>query len=161
MAQCRLPAPENEREAASATRGRVRCPSNHARWGRLYTAACATVACGWRIHCLVERPGSMRILDLARRPPRWLRVALAGLMLGFALNSIAHVSHQHDIGAKSAIHSVVCAHCASFGSLVDAPRHSPLPLFLAAPAAFVTTPVITLPWQRLRTSIQPRAPPRP
>jgi hypothetical protein len=70
----------------------------------------------------------MRWLHLVRRPPQWLRVALAGLLLAFAVNSIAHVTHRHDAAPSTASHSFACGYCLSFNGLVDAPRHDHAPL---------------------------------
>src|ERR671911_630721 len=65
----------------------------------------------------------MRLLHLARRPPQWLRVILAGLLLAFAVNSIAHVTHRHDAAPSAATHSLACGYCLSFNGLVDGPRN--------------------------------------
>ncbi|MGH8176034.1 MAG: hypothetical protein ACREV5_07240 [Steroidobacter sp.] len=101
----------------------------------------------------------MSIFESARRPPQWLRVALAALLLAFALNSIAHVTHRHDATAAAASHGVLCGYCVSFGGLADAPRHT-----YAAPAPTQVASRLALPAPvarsiDLRTSAQPRAPP--
>lgn len=102
----------------------------------------------------------MRVFMLARRPPQWLRVAFAALALAFALNSIAHVTHEHDAApVVSAFHNLACGYCASFGGLADAPRHSyVLDLdrqFGIAVALTTDEPVALTPI----TSARPRAPP--
>jgi len=61
----------------------------------------------------------MRLIELARRPPSWLRIAFAGLALAFLLSSVAHVTHQHDAIPGSAAH-VVCGYCLTFDGLADA-----------------------------------------
>jgi hypothetical protein len=101
----------------------------------------------------------MRLFALARRPPQWLRVALAGLLLGFALNSVAHVSHRHEATSTSASHSVTCNHCVSFGTLAGAPSHSHPPGLSQPIWLGVTATQVVLPAQRLRSSAHPRAPP--
>jgi hypothetical protein len=63
----------------------------------------------------------VRILHIARKPPQWLRVVLAGLLLAFAINSVADVAHRHDTLTAPAH---ICGYCATFGSLTDAPQHS-------------------------------------
>jgi hypothetical protein len=100
----------------------------------------------------------MSTFRLARRPPRWLHAAFAALLVAFALNSIAHVTHRHDASA-SVTHSLACGYCATFGGLADAPRHylssadfALSHVFVAAESA-VDIPV------RVRTSARPRAPP--
>lgn len=73
----------------------------------------------------------MRIFQSFRKPSQWLRVALAGLLLAFALNSIAHAAHTHEATAPAATH-VACGYCATFGSIDAAPvyAHSlPTPTF--------------------------------
>jgi hypothetical protein len=61
----------------------------------------------------------MHLIELARRPPSWLRIAFAGLALAFLLSSIAHVTHQHEAISGSAAH-FVCGYCLSFNGLADA-----------------------------------------
>jgi hypothetical protein len=101
----------------------------------------------------------MRLLHLVRRPPQWLRVALAALLLAFAVNSIAHVTHRHDAAPSSATHTLACGYCLSFNGLADAPRHDHAPLIVEHESfclvADSTAPVA----RRLATSARPRAPP--
>lgn len=71
----------------------------------------------------------MSILHLARnsiaRPPAWLRVALVSLLLAFAVDSVAHVVHQHDNTVKTlGAHAPACGYCAAFDGLIDAPKQS-------------------------------------
>jgi hypothetical protein len=103
----------------------------------------------------------MSIFHLARRPPAWLRVALVGLLLAFALDSIAHVVHQHDDSVQTlGAHGPACAYCAAFDGLVDAPKQSYAPV-TAALAAGVVPPLATasVAFRRIPTA-QPRGPPR-
>jgi hypothetical protein len=104
----------------------------------------------------------MSIFDLARKPPAWLRVALVAVLLAFALDSVAHVVHSHDDGAKTTLsaHGPACGYCAAFNGLIDAPKHH-----YAPHAAFFITgyvaPVAPFPVSvRTHLSAQPRAPPR-
>jgi len=96
---------------------------------------------------------------LARTPPRWLRVALAGLLLAFALNSIAHVTHSHDPRIAHSLHSVACGYCATFDNIAGAPSTRALSLAPPPLADFVALPATTVSSRFVRTSAQPRAPP--
>jgi hypothetical protein len=101
----------------------------------------------------------MRLLHLARRPPQWLRVVLAALLLAFAVNSIAHVSHRDDAAPSSAAHALACGYCLSFNGLVDAPRHDPA-LLIVEHESFYLLAEFTVPvTRRLATAARPRAPP--
>jgi hypothetical protein len=101
----------------------------------------------------------MRLVQLARRPPQWLRVALAALLLAFAVNSIAAVTHRHDAAPSSAHHSLACGYCLSFNGLADAPRHDHASLALAPDSFYLVADLE--PWfaPRPATSARPRAPP--
>ncbi len=101
----------------------------------------------------------MRLLHLARRPPQWLRVALAALLLAFAVNSVAHVTHRHDAAPSSATHSLACGYCLSFNGLVDAPRHDHPPLALNHGTFYLLADLQVWFAPRLATSARPRAPP--
>lgn len=101
----------------------------------------------------------MRLLHLARRPPQWLRVALAGLLLAFAVNSIASVTHRHDAAPSSATHSLSCGYCLSFNGLVDAPRHDHVPLDVTQETFYLSADVEGSFVARPSTSARPRAPP--
>ena len=57
-----------------------------------------------------------------RTPSQWLRAALLAVLLGFGLNTIAHVAHSHE-GATQSSHHLSCGYCVHLGSLADAPRH--------------------------------------
>ena len=54
---------------------------------------------------------------------------LVTVALAFALGSIAHATHTHDLASASTAQHAHCGHCVTFGSLADAPR-----VGLAAPA---------------------------
>ena len=95
---------------------------------------------------------------LARRPPQWLRVAIAGLLLAFALNSIAHLTHRHDASA-SVTHSLACGYCATFGGLADAPQQYLSSLDFALAHVFIAAESAADIPVRVRTSARPRAPP--
>jgi hypothetical protein len=103
----------------------------------------------------------MTIFHLARNPPAWLRAALVCLLLAFAVDSVAHVVHQHDTTVKSlAAHGPACGYCAAFDGLIDAPKQS----FAAVSASAVTTYVapvaeVSVSFRPI-VSAQPRAPPR-
>jgi len=100
----------------------------------------------------------MHILQLVRKPPQWLRVVLAGLLLAFALNSVAHAAHTHDATTATVAHSA-CGYCATFNSLGDAPvyAHSlPSPVLTPLEAVAPRDVAIAL---RPTLSAQPRAPP--
>src|SRR5687767_3233807 len=100
-----------------------------------------------------------RLSHLIRSRPQWLRVALAGLLLTFALNSIAHVTHRHDAAPSSALHSLACGYCISFGGLADAPRHGCAPPLIEHASAPVAEGFETWIVRRLTTTARPRAPP--
>jgi hypothetical protein len=100
----------------------------------------------------------MRVLKLARKPPTWLKAALVGLTLAFALNSIAHEAHWHDSAPKAA-HSFTCGYCATFGGIHDAPATV---LALVAPVASTVElgqVVYAVVVRRLQSPASPRAPP--
>jgi hypothetical protein len=102
----------------------------------------------------------MPIFHLARRPPRWLRVALAALLLGFALNTLGHITHRHDGTLAPTAHSLACGYCVSFGSIADGPRHShslPTTEYVSVDVADTTEHVYS---RRPTTAARPRAPPR-
>ncbi|HEY0683138.1 MAG TPA: hypothetical protein VGD45_12460 [Steroidobacter sp.] len=104
----------------------------------------------------------MSIFHLARNPPAWLRVALVSLLLAFAVDSVAHVVHQHDETAKStfAAHGPACGYCAAFDGLIDAPKQSYSPVAAMVVLGYVA-PVASLPVSfRALVTAQPRGPPR-
>lgn len=101
----------------------------------------------------------MYLFHLARKPPQWLRVALVGLLLAFALNSVAHVTHRHDATTTSAPDSLACGHCASYGGMADAPHHD-YSLPVAPPVGIIASSGLEiLDAHRPQTSARPRAPP--
>ncbi|HWK73197.1 MAG TPA: DUF2946 family protein [Povalibacter sp.] len=100
----------------------------------------------------------MRIFQLARKPPQWLRVVLAGLLLAFALDSVAHAAHTHDATSVTVTHSA-CGYCAAFGGLGNAPVYAhtlPIPALTPIEAPDPREIVIA---RRPTFSAQPRAPP--
>lgn len=104
----------------------------------------------------------MPVFQLARTPPQWLRVLLVGLLLGFALNSIAHAAHTHDPAKTvNVAHSTPCGYCATFGGLCSAPSYA------HAPSAPALTQIEISDRQQLAIArhpscfAQPRAPPIP
>jgi hypothetical protein len=101
----------------------------------------------------------MRIFQLARRPPQWLRVALAGLLLAFALNSLAHVTHRHDAATTPASHSVSCGYCVAFGGLAATPTANDASLQLDLAHVAPPRSAASVLAQRPTTSARPRAPP--
>jgi hypothetical protein len=102
-------------------------------------------------------PTVMSAFLLARRPPQWLRVAIAGLLLAFALNSIAHLTHRHDTSAS--VTHLACGYCATFGGLADAPQQSLSSLDFALAHVFIAAESSADIPIRVRTSARPRAPP--
>ncbi len=101
----------------------------------------------------------MRLLRLARNPSPWLRVALASLVLAFALNSIASVTHRHEATIGHQLHSALCGYCISFDHMSPAPatRASTITPAIAVEVAVRTTTVVAS--RFALTSAQPRAPP--
>lgn len=65
---------------------------------------------------------AMRVAREIRNPPTWLRAALVAFVLGFTLNTAAHVAHAHDPANVFSQHTS-CDHCVQFGHLADAPSH--------------------------------------
>jgi hypothetical protein len=99
----------------------------------------------------------MRIFQMARKPPQWLRVTFAALLLAFALDSVAQVAHSHEVLPSE--HHSVCAYCVSFDDLIDVPRYS-LEIVSAGPATneLLFPPDFALPHQP-RTTDRSRGPP--
>lgn len=101
----------------------------------------------------------MRLFDLARKPPDWLRACLASLLLALALGSVGHAQHAHDEAGSRAVDAALCGLCVSFDRMVDGPATrtfvaTPVIRFApaAAPAAFVVEVRSTL-------RLVPRGPP--
>lgn len=102
----------------------------------------------------------MAVMRLTRRRPQWLRAAIAGLLLAFALNSLAHATHRHDDARPTAVlHAVACGYCVSFGGLVDAPRHGCSSRIAEYSPAPVSADIETPAARPFTTSARPRAPP--
>jgi hypothetical protein len=108
----------------------------------------------------------MSIIHLARtsiaRPPAWLRAALVCLLLAFAVDSVAHVVHQHDVTVKSTlgVHGPACGYCAAFDGLIDAPKQSYSALTAIVALGYVA-PIADVPvFFRPLVTAQPRGPPR-
>lgn len=104
----------------------------------------------------------MFIFNLARNPPAWLRVALVSLLLAFAVDSVAHVVHEHEdtVSTTFETHGPACGYCAAFDGLIDAPKQSYSPVAAAVLVAYVA-PLAALPVAfRSLVTAQPRGPPR-
>lgn len=101
----------------------------------------------------------MSVMRLARKRPQWLRAALAGLLLAFALNSLAHATHRHDDARPTAVHAVACGYCVSFGGLIDPPRHGCSSRIAEYGRAPVLADFETPAARPFTTSARPRAPP--
>jgi len=101
----------------------------------------------------------MRLIELARRPPTWLRIAFAGLVVAFMLNSIAHVTHRHEANAGTTAHVVACGYCLSFSGLADATVHR-TPVLAPSPGdEIIVTATPPLRCYQNPCAAQPRAPP--
>jgi hypothetical protein len=100
----------------------------------------------------------MSIFQIARKPPQWLRVVLAGLLLAFAINSMAHAAHRHD-AKTTAAHIATCGFSATFDNITDVPAFSIT--IEAAPAESHLVPIVAVGRVSCRplTHAQPRAPP--
>jgi hypothetical protein len=101
----------------------------------------------------------MRLMHLARRPPQWLRVCLAALLLAFAVNSIAQVTHRHDAAPSSATHSLACGYCLSFNGLAGAPHYDHAPLVVEHESFYLAADCTAPVARRPVTAARPRAPP--
>ncbi len=67
----------------------------------------------------------MSPFELARKPKQWLRAALAGLLLAFAINSIAHVTHTHEQDKVSTVvHAAACGYCTTFSASAPATAYA-------------------------------------
>jgi hypothetical protein len=100
----------------------------------------------------------MRLTELIRRPPSWLRIAFAGLALAFLFSSIAQVTHQHEAIAGSAAH-VACGYCLSFDGLTDASVQHAAQLSTQPTDEYVVVPTPALRCFASPCAAQPRAPP--
>jgi hypothetical protein len=101
----------------------------------------------------------MRLIELIRRPPSWLRIAFAGLALAFLFSSIAQVTHQHEAIAGSAATHVACGYCLSFDGLTDASVHCAGLLGTQPTDEYVTACIPALRCFECPSSAQPRGPP--
>lgn len=100
----------------------------------------------------------MHMFHGVRTPPRWLRAALLAALVGFGLNTIAHVAHSHE-GATLSTHHLSCGYCLHLGNLVDAPKHQHT-LLPATPQAYVVGDSHDPAHVRAPSlAAQPRAPP--
>jgi hypothetical protein len=104
----------------------------------------------------------MSIFHLARNPPAWLRAALLSLMLAFAVDSVAHVVHQHDDTVKTTlgVHGPACGYCAAFDGLIDAPKQSYSAVTATVLVGYVAPVADTSVSFRPLVTAQPRGPPR-
>jgi hypothetical protein len=101
----------------------------------------------------------MRLIELIRRPPSWLRIAFAGLALAFLFSSIAQVAHQHEAIAGSAATHVACGYCLTFDGLTDdSVRRSAL-LGTQPTDEYAAVPAPALRCFASPCAAQPRAPP--
>jgi hypothetical protein len=105
---------------------------------------------------------SSNLLKLFRQPPRWLRMALAGVLLAFTLDVLAHSLHQHEQDTHQHVSGGTdCAYCVAFNGLMDAPAGVSSvfqPASSPVPAPVTGDVCLPLPPE---TSAQPRAPPAP
>jgi hypothetical protein len=103
----------------------------------------------------------VNFLNLVRQPPRWLRMALAAVLLAFTLDVLAHSLHAHeqDQHEEHSAAGADCAYCQTFNGLMDAPAGvsgafqpacAPAPAVPAGPVCFSARPEVCT---------QPRAPP--
>lgn len=108
----------------------------------------------------------MSIFHLARnsiaRLSAWLRAALVSLLLAFAVDSVAHVVHQHDDTVKSTlgVHGPACGYCSAFDGLIDAPKQSYSAVTATVTVGYVAPVADVLVSLRPTVTAQPRAPPR-
>ena len=100
----------------------------------------------------------MRVIELIRRPPSWLRIAFAGLALALLFSSIAQLTHQHEAIPGSAAH-VACGYCLSFDGLTDAGVHRSALLGTQPTDEYVAAHVPGLRCFASPCAAQPRAPP--
>ena len=100
----------------------------------------------------------MRIFKIARKPPQWLRVVLASLLLIFAINSLAHAAHRHDAHTTAA-HIATCGYHATFDSVSDGPQFSTAIAAVAAESALPPPTQVGCIARRPQLNAQPRAPP--
>jgi hypothetical protein len=82
-------------------------------------------------------------------------------MLAFAVDSVAHVVHQHDDAVKTlGAHGPACGYCAAFDGLIDAPKRSYAAVTAVAIVAYVAPlAAVSISFRPVVTA-QPRGPPR-
>jgi hypothetical protein len=101
----------------------------------------------------------MRLTQLTRRSPPWLRIAVAGLVMAFVLSSIAHLTHRHEAVAGSTAHVVACGYCLGFGALATTSVPSALTLAAVASDELTIATAAVLLSFKSPCAAQPRAPP--
>lgn len=92
------------------------------------------------------------------RSSKWLRHAMALLLLSFALGTVADAGHTHDPGAAAATHAA-CGYCVAFSNAAGGPAQVRI-----APTASVCIALVEIEAggvlvRRSAASAQPRAPP--
>ncbi len=82
----------------------------------------------------------MRVFQLARIPPRWLRACLVSLVLVLALDSMGHVlhTHGHEFDGRPGVETALCSFCVAFDRMADGPATT---AFVVAPADLVAHPL--------------------
>jgi hypothetical protein len=100
----------------------------------------------------------MQLIRWAQRTTPQIRVALAALLLAFALNVVAHSAHTHGESAASSLHAA-CGYCAAFDGTVAPPAKLPafatVDVFYSFAATFESVALASRPY----TSALPRGPP--
>jgi hypothetical protein len=87
---------------------------------------------------------------------------LVTLLLAFAVDSIAHVVHQHDDTVKTSFgaHGPACGYCAAFDGLIDAPKQSYSSVTAVTVVTYVAPVTNVSVSHRPAVTAQPRGPPR-
>lgn len=103
----------------------------------------------------------MRLFQLARTPPRWLRALLVSLVVVLALDSLGHVlhTHGHDYDGRPGVETALCGFCVAFDRMADGPAAV---AFAVVPADLVAHPLkteIAVPDVRPVFRFVPRGPP--
>jgi hypothetical protein len=104
----------------------------------------------------------MSIFQLARNPSTWVRAMLVTVLLAFAVDSVAHVVHQHDDTVKTTLgaHGPACGYCAAFDGLIDAPKQSYASITAVTVVTYVAPVADVAVSFRPTVTAQPRGPPR-
>lgn len=102
----------------------------------------------------------MRIFEVARHPPRWLRALLVGLVLAVGCGSLAHVTHTHgdEFNARS-VDAALCGLCVAFDRVVDGPRGISFAALAPAGILLEPAPLTVSPSPRATFRLVPRGPP--